>query len=345
MFSSHLELEDHMQAEHIDRSPTFSPSFMDAYTCSSSIDNSQYDGDSSSGFLPTVGSPNLSAVLDRLTLPDNPMSSVGRLSERLILHVSDQSHIQDVSVLVLSDVGLSDFSSNTCFTVASMCNLVDLNLSYNYLTDLTELMSLPKLERLHLGHNLIVSVLPVKKLVNLKYLSMPHNQLTTLEGLEGLPMLSELNLAYNRLCDFDSTILVLRSLPVLESLLLSGNPVMGREPHMRYAVICQLQLRNLDAESVTNVDFDIALDVEMKRMFENDEHRPEGRHKDGFGAQELRKSGVAERLLQEIRKDRRFTTLIYKLNLKAKTVHTSDQAKALTVESLVSQMLHKLYSA
>ena len=341
-FSSRVDLEDHMQQAHIDQSPSL---HLSATTRSSDCDLSpQSSGTFSSGVLPSAGSQELGSILERLTLPDNPMSSVGRLSDRLILQVSDQERLVDVTVLVLSDVGLSDFGNNTSFTLNSLTNLKELNLSYNYLADVVELAQLVSVERLYLSHNMINSLLPIRKLRRLKFLAASHNQLTSPEGIEGLPHLTELNLAANRLCDFDEIMPILRSLPSLELLQLSGNPLMGREAHMRYAVICQLQLRVLDGEAVTNLDFDIALDVEVKRMFANEPHAPMGKHQPGFGVQDLCRSGIAARVLAEVRRDRKCAELINKLNMKAKTAITFDQASQLSLEFLLGRMLHRLYS-
>lgn len=341
-FTSRVDLEDHMQQAHIDQSPLLHYS---TTTRSSECDMSpQSSGDFSSGMLPSEGSQDLSSILERLTLPENPMSSVGRLSERLILQVSDQDKLEDVTALVLSDVGLSDFGNNTSFTINSLVNLKELNLSYNYLTEIQELSQLVSLERLYLSHNMITCLLPLRKLRRLKFFTASHNQLTSPEGLETLPHLAELNLAANRLCDFNEVMPLLKSLPSLELLQLSGNPLMGREAHMRYAVICQLQLRVLDGEAVTNIDFDIALDVEIKRMFVGEPHTPVGRHQHGFGVQDLCRSGIAARILSEIRRDRKCSMLLNNLNAKAKDARTFDEASQLSLEFLLGRMLHRLYS-
>lgn len=332
-----------MQRDHVPRSP-FSQS--SPTTRSSDVDISpQSSGEFSSGIVHSSQSQELGVILDRLTLPDNPMSSVGRLSDKLILHLSDQERLENVAVLVLSDAGLSDFSSNPDFSISSLVNLKELNLSYNYLTDIYELSQLVSVERLHLSHNMIASLLPLQRLRRLRYLSASHNQITSPEGLDNLPHLSELNLAANRLCDYDEVIPILKSLPCLELLQLSGNPLMGREAHMRYAVICQLQLRVLDGETVTNLDFDIALDVEIKRLLMDDPNSTVGRHLHGFGVQDLSRSGIAGRVLSEIRKDRSFAELIHRLTSKAKSAETFDQASHLSLEYLLGRMLHKLYQA
>ena len=338
-FQSRVDLEDHMQRDHIDQSPLLLPS---PATQSSDFDvSSQSSGELSTGFVYTAESQELGAILDRLTLPANPMSSVGRLSEKLILHLTDQARLEDVTVLVMSDVGLSDFGNNTAFTVSSLINIKELNLSYNYLTDVIDLSQLISLERLHLSHNMISSLLPIHRLRRLKYLSVSHNQLTSAEGLDGLPHLAELNLAANRLCEMDEVIPILKSMPALEMLQLSGNPLMGKDTHMRYVIICQLQLRVLDGEAVTNLDFDIALDVEIKRLLMDSSSG----HFLGFGVQDLGRSGIAGRVLSEIRKDRKFSSLLSRLTIKAKSAETFDEASHYSLEFILGRMLHKLYQS
>ena len=87
------------------------------------------------------------------------------------------------------------------FGIGQLTTLVELNLSFNNISDIMPLEDLVLLEKLWLNRNHILIIDPLKKLKKLKTLSLFHNEIMndkrTIEVFEELPLLNDLSIDGN----------------------------------------------------------------------------------------------------------------------------------------------------
>ncbi len=256
-FRTPADLANHIDSRHVDYSELLQ--IPDTVTSASTYTINQ-SFETSSSHLPSPASPNISTFLSGFSLPDNPMSPLD-LTNSLLLHITGQTKVEDITVVVLKDIGLSEFRNNTNFDLGRLKNLKELNLNQNYLVDVQPLAQLTTLEVLSLDNNQISQVAPLSALQNLRSLSLCHNHLTHLYIFPLLPHLSDLKLSYNQLKDFSDVVTALQRLPALTSLCIDANPIMRQQKHARYKVLSCLHLQMMDEEEVTAFDYVISMDV------------------------------------------------------------------------------------
>jgi len=123
----------------------------------------------------------------------------------------------------------ANFSHNQIETIDEgvklMPNIEHLTLSYNKIGALSNLTSLPHLSHLNLSANRFVEANDFHmKLGNIRYIDLSLNSISSLQGFSKLYSLEGLDLTANQVSDL-SEIKHLSSLPCLENLILTGNPV------------------------------------------------------------------------------------------------------------------------
>lgn len=258
LFPTQDELATHIELRHVEVTEVLShiPDTL-ASTSTHTVDRSF---ETSSSHLPSPASPNMSSFLPGFTLPDNPMSSI-ELKTDLILYIAGHSRLDEITILVLKDIGFSQFQSNEKFDVTALRNLRELNLNQNYLHDVTAIAQLTSLEVLSLDNNQIAQVSALASLRNLRSLSLIKNIISHLSTFPVLPLLADLKLSGNQLKDFTDVVKALERLPALLSLCIDGNPFVQQQKHVRYKVLRHLHLQSLDGEEVTAFDHVIAAEV------------------------------------------------------------------------------------
>ena len=100
-----------------------------------------------------------------------------------------------------------------------LTDLTTLDLSFNYLTNISFLKELPKLTQLNLSRTNLTDIPGLKELPNLTQLYLHSNQLADISILNELPNLTQLDLSDNELTDVSA----LRSLTNLTKLYLGDN--------------------------------------------------------------------------------------------------------------------------
>ena len=127
--------------------------------------------------------------------------------------------------LVSLDVSENVIESVDSSTMTLVPKLRQLNLSHNHLQGLNSLSSLSALEELNLSDNRIAQLRDLHtKLGNVKSLHLAVNHLRFLDGLSKLYGLVILDVRSNQIADLE-TVRSVTSLPCLEVLTLTGNPV------------------------------------------------------------------------------------------------------------------------
>ncbi|GIQ79764.1 hypothetical protein KIPB_000459 [Kipferlia bialata] len=146
------------------------------------------------------------------------------LSLEMFLHPRYPA-LEGLSVFAPSLVSLSVMKCRiSCIKgLTHLTELRHLWLGCNEIEEISGLDTLHKLERLHLEHNCIRALPTHLQLPSLVHLSMSHNQVSKLTPVQGLTALRSLNIAANALTGLSTA--ALESLPMLEELILAGNPI------------------------------------------------------------------------------------------------------------------------
>ena len=126
----------------------------------------------------------------------------------------------DLSCLThLQTLNLSYNEISTVVRLGSLPTLRDLQLHKNQLTTVDDLPDLPGLQKLNLGYNKLKEVIWIDKYINLIKLELQHNMIEKIIWAEKLQKLEELKLEFNKLTDLP----FLDTLKQLKSLTTEGN--------------------------------------------------------------------------------------------------------------------------
>ncbi len=115
-------------------------------------------------------------------------------------------------------------------------------MQHNCLASLEGIENAPALVSLNVSNNSLAALDELAACPALSSLVAEHNHLETLDALQGLlacPELHTLDLQNNNIGD-PALLDMLRRMPALRCLYLKGNPVVGKIPSYRKALICAL---------------------------------------------------------------------------------------------------------
>jgi Leucine-rich repeat (LRR) protein len=121
----------------------------------------------------------------------------------------DDNGLEDIgpiaSLTNLTSLGLSYdkfLPEDLDLVLASLVNLVELNLTGNHLTELGNITTLANLERLYLGDNQLSDISGLKNCTKLVYLDLHKNKITDVSALAELENLEFVDLFDNDVSDF-----------------------------------------------------------------------------------------------------------------------------------------------
>ena len=200
------------------------------------------------------------AVLDELELLQQLDLNGIRLSEDDLNRVAARTGLTHLSLASCSLSGIQplaslnnlvylDLSANTLRNIgvlAGMPGLQQLNLANNVVNDLAPLSGLGKLESLDISYNAVASLTPLKSLENLKTLLASNNQIGSVSELNGLTALEILNLSHNNITDISP----LRSLSALNELNASNNALVSMDG---LQMLSHLRILNLSYNQITEL--------------------------------------------------------------------------------------------
>lgn len=107
-----------------------------------------------------------------------------------------QNDVDTLSQLNAVNQGIANLDGSQCLT-----NLVEANLFWNQISDISPLTGLSNLEILVLGDNQIIDISPLTNLTNLELLHLADNQISDIGPISGLTNLWYLGLSYNQISD------------------------------------------------------------------------------------------------------------------------------------------------
>ncbi len=125
------------------------------------------------------------------------------------------------TVISLSDRGITDITP----WLPQLRNAKIVDLSNNYISDVSALASLTNVTNLNLSNNAISDVSALASLTGLTDLNLCWNEIDTISALTSLSNLATLDLGRNEIVDISELIKVLSNIPSIDALGLGGNKI------------------------------------------------------------------------------------------------------------------------
>jgi hypothetical protein len=183
------------------------------------------------------------------------------ISEEYVLDLTGQDELEDVNMLILRDIGISEFRSSKAIDLSRLISLEFLSLSHNRIKEIEGVSECICLRELNINNNLIEDLSPLENLIQLKKLYCANNNVRVVLPLKTLRDLEVLGLFNNKIFDLEETIKVFKELPKLKEIELDRNPCILQVPHSKYRLVRHLKVTVIDGEEVTQMDQEIAQEL------------------------------------------------------------------------------------
>ncbi|CAM9744081.1 unnamed protein product, partial [Phaeothamnion confervicola] len=179
------------------------------------------------------------------------------ITAELVLEATGEARLEDVSQLLLRGQGLASFDAGCA---ARLGSLAVLSLSNNAVSSLNHFTSLTGLVELNLNFNALINLRGLERCGGLRRLYLSNNLLATdaLAALAAFAELRTLCLFRNRLENLPEALGAFRRLVKLREVDLDGNPCARCEGYRPTVVRALSRLEELDGESVTSLDRELA---------------------------------------------------------------------------------------
>eukprot|EP00755_Sulcionema_specki_P010169 Sspe_Gene.6755::Locus_2269_Transcript_1_1_Confidence_1.000_Length_4905::g.6755::m.6755 len=146
-------------------------------------------------------------------------------------------------------LNLSDNEINRIEGFDGCIKLEELNLEDNRIIKIEGMLNLTALRKLELGKNKINKIEGLENLPHLCQVSLEDNDIYSLQGIQKIPELMELYIGNNKI-DSTKEINILRDVPKLIILDLSGNPLCSETEYRLYTIFSLKKLKVLDGMSI-----------------------------------------------------------------------------------------------
>jgi len=185
------------------------------------------------------------------------LESQKKLTTEYLLSKTGTDNLEDITQLILREENLYHFDDTPKLLIDDLCNLEYLALSHNKLTITTGISKLANLLELNINFNLVEDITPLNECLNLEKLYASNNKIKTISGIRDLTRLKCISLTKNKLNNFEETALVLATFPNLQELDLDRNPC-TRKFTYKYDLLFHVKVEKLDGERINPVDFELA---------------------------------------------------------------------------------------
>ncbi|EAR92756.1 hypothetical protein TTHERM_00323000 (macronuclear) [Tetrahymena thermophila SB210] len=188
------------------------------------------------------------------------------LTSKFILEYTGYEKIEQVDQLFLRNKNLLYLKDTDQLDWSEFMDLQYLVVAHNPLLENIDcISSIPNhnLLQLNLEYNNIEDITPIFHHTQLQVLYLNGNRITSIQGINILSQLKTLALMKNKIKGFENTLNTLCMLSNLEELELEQNPVSSRFNY-KYDLLWKLKLKKLDGEEVTDID------LELSRAFQKE---------------------------------------------------------------------------
>ncbi len=150
---------------------------------------------------------------------------------------AEQDNISEIEKLDLSKGDITTFQGGDTFSPVQLSNLKSLNISNNYLVNLSQIINLYQLENLDISGNRLYNIIGIDLLENLKCLNLDNNNLENISELRDSPKLKILSISNNKIKQLDDLIENLKSLKKLKQLKVERNPFCVKDQFYHFDII------------------------------------------------------------------------------------------------------------
>ncbi|KAL4453987.1 hypothetical protein ABPG74_003870 [Tetrahymena malaccensis] len=188
------------------------------------------------------------------------------LTSKFILEYTGYEKIEQVDQLFLRNKNLLYLKDTDQLDWSEFMDLQYLVVAHNPLLENIDcISSIPNhnLLQLNLEYNNIEDITPIFHHTQLQVLYLNGNKINSIQGINVLSQLKILALMKNKIKGFEATVNTLCMLNNLEELELEQNPVSSRFNY-KYDLLWKLKLKKLDGEEVTDID------LELSRAFQKE---------------------------------------------------------------------------
>jgi len=176
----------------------------------------------------------------------------------------DDEKYKEIHELNLSKKNITNFKNNKKVSFEKLSELFVLNLSYNELYEINDIISFESLKELDISNNKIEDISFCENLPNLCIFNAENNNIITITSLNICSKIKILKLSNNNIKYLNSTLRTIKNLLNLEELSIKGNPFLSELfSYREYFITFYSKINILDNEKID----------EEKRIFSENSYK------------------------------------------------------------------------
>jgi hypothetical protein len=159
----------------------------------------------------------------------------------------------------LQNKNLIWFVHNKKINFNNLAPVIKINLSNNYIKNISDLKFLINLKEINISNNKIISLSFCEFLLNLENLNAENNQITAILNLEKNKKIKILKLSHNNIENYNMTLDIINKLKNIEELTINFNPFLNEIfAYKKFFTFIFQYILKLDNEIIQDVDRDLA---------------------------------------------------------------------------------------
>ena len=139
----------------------------------------------------------------------------------------DDNKYKEIKEINLSKKSIINFKNNKNISFEKLSELLNLNLSYNEISELNDIIFFENLKELYINNNKIEDISFCESLPNLLILNAENNNIITITSLNICTKLKALKLSNNKIKYLNSTLKTIKNLKNIEDLSIKENPFLS----------------------------------------------------------------------------------------------------------------------
>jgi len=207
---------------------------------------------------------------EEITISMNDIiKSQKKLTPEFLTSKTACDNLEDITQLILREEDLYHFDDTPTLSMDDLCNIEYLALSHNKLTLVAGISKLANLLELNINFNLVEDITPLNECLNLEKLFASNNRIKTISGIRDLTRLKSISLTENKIQNFEETATTLALFPDLKELDLDRNPC-TRKFTYKYDLLYYVKVEKLDGDRINPIDYDLAKSFKGEDVTTND---------------------------------------------------------------------------
>ena len=186
---------------------------------------------------------------------DNENEKIREITNEMIFNNKydkiDDIKYKEIHELNLSKKNITNFKNHKKVSFEKLSELFVLNLSYNELYEINDIISLENLKELDISNNKIEDISFCENLPNLTNFNAENNNIITITSLNICSKMKILKISNNKIKYLNSTLRTIKNLLNLEELSIKGNPFLSELfSYREYFISFYSKINILDSEKI-----------------------------------------------------------------------------------------------